>query len=455
MKRKSKTWILILSLVLAVPGITSCQKQEEDIPITTISQSTEDEDPEDNLEEELGDEIPEYDVELPEELGSFELAIWGELYTIPESYEHFVNKGWVYQGDEERQINPESYSEDEVFEMDGNTITVDVMNPDTTKKAVWECMIGGIHIDTNTAGGQSIYVNLPGGIVMQESLAEEVEDAYGLPKDRYETENCLQLTYEFGLYQTVTLGFDTDTETLVTLDMQNFRTKAGEEELENVSDAVTPEVEAYAAPETDSETINDFIVRYDGVLYRLPTPVSQLIEHGWTVNETESDRAVRNGKYGYVTLEKDGQKLYATVHNYGQEPTTVRNCFVTALYGDLDTTKVPIVITGGITLGTREEEFRNIVGDAKYEKKEDADNKVTYYTFYTDEKQLDYTQVSIDDALHLVRSIRVVHNQEEIGSPIDESGEDAKKEKDTENQTLGEVKAESEGEAKTESETEP
>ena len=423
MRKKAKIWMLALSCVLVLPGMSACRKQEEDIPITTVSQSTEDEDPKDNLDEDPENEIPEYDVELPEELGSFELAIWGEIYSIPESYEHFTERGWEYQGDDTRQIKPESYSEEEIFEMDGNTVTVDLMNPDTTEKAVRECMIGGIHIDTNTASGQSIYVNLPGGIVMQESLAEDAEDAYGLPKDRYETESCLQLTYEFGLYQTVTLGFEPDTGTLVTLDIRNFRTKAGEEELENVSDAVTPEVEAYIPPEADSEAINDFIVRYDGVLYRLPVPVSQLTEHGWTINETESDRAVSNGKYGYVTLEKDGQKLYATVHNYGQEPTTVRNCFVTALIGDLDTTKVPIVIAGGITLGSTEETFLNAAGNEEYEKKENADNRMTYYTFYTDGKKLDYTQIGIDDALHLVRSIRVVHNQEEIADPTGEGNE--------------------------------
>ena len=115
MRKKAKSWMLALSCALVLPGMSACRKQEEDIPITTVSQSTEDEDPKDNLDEDPENEIPEYDVELPEELGSFELAIWGEIYTIPESYEHFTERGWQYQGDDTRQIKPESYSEEEIF----------------------------------------------------------------------------------------------------------------------------------------------------------------------------------------------------------------------------------------------------------------------------------------------------------------------------------------------------
>lgn len=195
--------------------------------------------------------------------------------------------------------------------------------------------------------------------------------------------------------------------------MQNFTTTADAEALDGVSDATTPEVEAYQAPEADSSEINDWTVRFDDVLYHLPVPVSELLDHDWTVNTKESDTAVLNGKYGYVTLEKGGQKLYCTVHNYGAEATTVRNCFVTSLYGDLDTTKIPISITNGITLGTSESDFLAKAGDAKSEKTEKEDSNLTLYTFYSDDEKLDYTEVGIDNDLKLVRSIKVVHNQPE------------------------------------------
>lgn len=411
---KKYRWVLTAVFAAFLVGTSGCGKKTETIPITTISQSTDDDDPKDNLAASGdSDEIPEYDVDLSKNLNSFQLAIWGDTYEIPESYADFTALGWVYSGDDTKEIQPESFSEGESFEKDGNQITVDIANPDTTAKPVAECLIGGIHIDTSTAEGQNIYVGLPNGVTLQQSLMEDAESIYGAPKDRYETDTSVQFTYEYGLYQTITLGFDNETGILYSLDMQNFTTTADAKALDGVSDATTPEVEAYQAPEADSSEINDWTVRFDDVLYHLPVPVSELLDHDWTVNTKESDTAVLNGKYGYVTLEKGGQKLYCTVHNYGAEATTVRNCFVTSLYGDLDTTKIPISITNGITLGTSESDFLAKAGDAKSEKTEKEDSNLTLYTFYSDDEKLDYTEIGIDNDLKLVRSIKVVHNQPE------------------------------------------
>lgn len=428
---KKYRWVFIAVFTAALAGISGCGKKTETIPITTISQSTDDDDPEDNMTVSGdSDEIPEYDVELSKDLNSFQLAIWGDTYEIPESYADFTALGWVYNGDDTKEIQPESFSEGESFEKDGNRITVDIANPDTTTKPVSECRIGGIHIDTSTPEGQNIYVSLPNGVILQQSLMDETENIYGAPKDRYETDTSVQFTYEYGLYQTITLGFDAKTGILFSLDMQNFTTTADTEALDDVSDATTPEVEAYTAPENDSSEINDWTVRFDDVLYHLPVPVNELLSHDWVINAKESDSAVLNGKYGYVTLEKGSQKLYCTVHNYGTEATTVRNCFVTSLYGDLDTTKIPISITNGITLGTSESDFLAKAGDAKSEKTEKEDSNLTLYTFYSGDEKLDYTEIGIDNDLKLVRSIKVVHNQPELPDP--EESPDTQKNTDSE-----------------------
>ena len=425
---------MIPALVL---GSVGCGKKTENIPITTISQSTEDDDPEDNLSSSLSQDIPEYEVDLPEDLSSFTIAIWGDVYEIPEEYEDFTALGWEYTGSLSKEIAPESYSEGEVFEKDGTKMTVDLANPDTTAKSIEDCVIGGIHIDTSTAEGQAFSVTLPGGIVLQDALLDEVQTAYGQAKDQYRGDGIIRLTYEYGIYQKITLSFLEDTEVLYGLDLQNMYTRAHKEQLENVSDEETPEAASYEAPEADGTRINDFIIRYDDVLYHLPVPVSAFLEHGWKINEKESDAAVLNGKYGYVTLEKGSQKLFCTVHNYGSDATTVRNCFATTLYGDLDTTKVPISVANGITLGISEDEFLKKAGDAKYEKEENEDSNVTFYTFYTDETKLDYTQVGIDNDLHLVRSIKAVHNQPD--APEEENGADEEAEEDAENITSSSV----------------
>lgn len=420
-----KRCLFVISLI-TVLALAGCKDKKEEIPIATNSSShLEDEDPTDELKEELpGEDIPDYDVKLPEKLSSFTIAIWGEVYKIPISYEDFTALGWTYKGKETVQLGPESYVENEQFEQEGNKLTVDLMNLDTESQPVSNCYVAGIHVNAASAEGQGIHINLPGGIVFQKSTEDDVITAYGSPIDRYEEGKSILLTYEYGMNSRVKMSFDEESGVMMGLSIQNFRNPEGEEELKNVSDAVTPEVEAYETPEAEGALLQEFIVRYDGVLYRLPAPVSSFTNNGWEVDQDGSDEAVKPGKYGYATLLNKGQKIYAVVYNYGTEATTIKNCFVTTLYGDLDSTKVQISVAGGITLGMGEDAFLEKAGDQKYEKTEDTDNGYDIYTFYIDDEKLDFTEVTIDRVLHLVRQIKVVHNQDEVGNQEEDNGQD-------------------------------
>ena len=102
---KKYRWVLTAVFAAFLVGTSGCGKKTETIPITTISQSTDDDDPKDNLAASGdSDEIPEYDVDLSKNLNSFQLAIWGDTYEIPESYADFTALGWVYSGDDTKEI---------------------------------------------------------------------------------------------------------------------------------------------------------------------------------------------------------------------------------------------------------------------------------------------------------------------------------------------------------------
>ena len=93
---KKYRWVLTAVFAAFLVGTSGCGKKTETIPITTISQSTDDDDPKDNLAASGdSDEIPEYDVDLSKNLNSFQLAIWGDTYEIPESYADFTALGWA------------------------------------------------------------------------------------------------------------------------------------------------------------------------------------------------------------------------------------------------------------------------------------------------------------------------------------------------------------------------
>ena len=407
MKRYGKG-LAVLTAVGVLWMLSGCENRKQEIPITTVSQSTEDEDPEDTMEENLpGEGIPVYDVSLSDELSSFEFAVWGVTYQLPLTYEEFIRNGWSYQGDDQASVSPQSYLENETFTMEDSAVTVDLMNPEASEQPVSQCYIAGFHVDAETEEGKAVYVDLPGKIVFQNSLEDDVIAAYGAPKDRYEQEQYLFLTYEFGMNRTVQLGFDNQTGLLMQLNLRNLKNPNRDTELEHAISGKTPEVEAYQAPDGPGTDLSEFIVSYDGVYYRLPVPVAELVDHGWEINRKESDEAVKGLQYGYVTLEKDGRRLFGNVRNDSSEAVTVNNCFITALYGDMDTTKVPITVAGNITLGTPEEVF--LAADlGEYRKTEDAENQKEIYTFYADETEENYTEISVDTALGLVRGIRVV-----------------------------------------------
>ena len=276
-----------------------------------------------------------------------------------------------------------------------------------------ECLIGGIHIDTSTAEGQNIYVGLPNGVTLQQSLMEDAESIYGAPKDRYETDTSVQFTYEYGLYQTITLGFDNETGILYSLDMQNFTTTADAEALDGVSDATTPEVEAYQAPEADSSEINDWTVRFDDVLYHLPVPVSELLDHDWTVNTKESDTAVfKRENTANVTLEKGGQKLTAPyIISARRRRSAQLFCYFAVRRSRYD--KDSDFNHKRHHARHFRERFSGEGRGCQIRKTEKEDSNLTLYTFYSDDEKLDYTEIGIDNDLKLVRSIKVVHNQPE------------------------------------------
>ena len=100
--------------------------------------------------------------------------------------------------------------------------------------------------------------------------------------------------------------------------------------------------------------------------------------------------------------------MFGNVRNDSEAAVKIKNCFVTTLYGDMDTTKVPITVAGNITLGTPEEEF--LAADlGEYKKMEDTEKQTATYTFYAGGSEENYTEITVDMALHLVRSIRVVN----------------------------------------------
>ncbi|MGI6010664.1 MAG: hypothetical protein ACOX8H_04085 [Ruminococcus sp.] len=392
--------LILGGIVILTLALTGCGKtQEESVPLVT----------EEELQQEE-EEVPAADIDS--ELKSFEFSVQGTACRLPAAYEEMEEKGWKYEGDLAAEVAAESFLENQTLYLGDYSCTADITNFSPEPQPVEQCFVGRIVLET---GKQGEKVTLPGNLALGEATAVQAQEAYGEPKDRYENDSEIIFTYEYGVYERAVLTFQTNTEVLVKAELCNQMNPQEQEMYENAGKGKTAEVEQYQAPETVSDDLMDFTVEYGGSLYRLPAPVSAFTDNGWEIDEESSDEAVKNGKYGYVTLVRGEQSLYAVVCNYGTEITAVNNCFVTSVHGDLTTTKVPIRIAHNITLGMPTEEFLGAVEGMEREETAGESSGTRMFTFYENEEKLNYTEVTVDDDLEMVSGIKVVHFREEEG----------------------------------------
>ncbi|MGI6007880.1 MAG: hypothetical protein ACOX8E_10370 [Ruminococcus sp.] len=386
-------WVLTLALA------GCAKKKEESVPLVT----------EEEMQPE-NEEIPEADIDS--ELKSFEFSVQGVTCRLPAVYDDMTEKGWKYEGDEEEKVAGESFLENRKFSLGSYTCTVDMTNFSAENQPVNQCYVGRVVLEP---GKHEEKIILPGGLAMGEATAVQVQDAYGEPRDRYEDDSRIIFTYEYGVYENAVLTFEADTEIMVKAELCNQMNPEEQELYENAGKKKTPEVEQYQSPLDVTDNLMDFTVEYGGSIYQLPAPVSAFTEDGWEIDEESSDEAVKSGKYGYVTLMRGGQNFYAVVYNYGDGITAVNNCFVTSVHGDLVTTKVPIRVARGITLGMPKEDFLAAIEGLDWEETPGQDGNTTVFTFYQNEEKLNYTEVTLDNDLAMISGIQLVHFREKEG----------------------------------------
>ena len=394
---KKRAWLCLLAVTVLLAGCNDKAKDKTEEESTSSSQIE---------EEPLEEKDPNGEIELPGKLSDFAFAIDGEAYSLPMSVEALNSMGWIYDGDDTKSMDSESFLEGSTIKRGKVTLTADIVNLEGEALPIASCQMGGITLDLRE--NKDMQVTLPGEIVMGKSSLDDVLEAYGEAADQYEEKDTIFLTYEYGIYKKADLLFDAQEEILYKIEMKNFRNPSSEKVSGQVSREPPKEVLGYTRPEGLQEDISAFALEYGGFYYRIPAPVAEFLKNGWSLLEEGSDKSVEAGKHGYVALEKDGQRLYGVVTNYSDVPIIIENSFVTSVHGDFEVTKVPIKVYKGITLGMDEENVKALLDGVEYVTKEE-DGVLNYY-YYADEEQLDYLKISIDQSLGLVREIEVNNN---------------------------------------------
>ena len=341
------------------------------------------------------------EAQLSENLYDFQIQLDGEVYQFPMSYEEFLAYGWeisIYS-DETANLEPNQF--DLVYFSKGEVECMAfALNLGLNTMPVSECIIGGISIDNFDWDLSKGEVLLPGGIRRGVSTLEDVTAAYGSATDTYEGELYTSLTYEKDYYQSVELYIYKESGVLEDVEIRNFTEPEGFDAGE-VNEEVPEEIAAYTAPEELGADLTSYTVEFDGVLYQLPCPVSELEANGWTIDTDDSAEYIPAKSSDWVAFSKDGLSFDILAYNSADYATIPSNCWGENLeaggYGLEVSMKVP-----GAQIGTPEEELVQALEDAgvEYEMEEGSSyryyqvgeyswNAVSFYV-YTDEESGSY-----------------------------------------------------------------
>lgn len=404
--------ILLAAVLMVLPGCREKEKPVEHTEDEIVQMPVEEEKKEEKKKPETEKKETEYKVKISGKLSDFQFAVNDKVWTLPVKAELLEQDGWIYTADKgEEELEAESYVEGKQLTKGKQVLTVDFVNLDTEKKNIKECFVGGITFEQKKDGPT---YQLPGNLITGKAVLNDVLKKYGTPDDEYEEKEDIYVTYKYGLYKEAELVFKLEDEILYKVSLKNYREPKNKSEV--ISEDEPQEAAQYQPPKSLSQKPEDYIASYDNQLYRIPAPVSQFLKNGWTIQEDGSESYVKAGRHGYVTLEKQGQTLYAVVKNYAKQTVKAENTFLTNISGDFEVIKVPITIGNDITLGMAEEELKTRLEGSTYETEEKEEGIA--YSLYSDETKKNFIRILVDKELHLIREIDMSNSPENLNGDL-------------------------------------
>lgn len=288
-----------------------------------------------------------------DDLYSFEISLDGKSYKLPTAYSEFEKDGWGIEGkgDGGQVLKPGQYTVSQVMKNGDDTIYVQLVNSEPNELPLKECKVGAVRLDR--AVKKETKFALPKGIGF-DSTKDDVIKAYGNPSNTNETSTQTTLNYEVGSYSKVKIIINKESGKIESIEVQNLADKAGKSSsANNGSNSEVPESAAnYKTPTELTDDPLNFNAKYDGVLYHMPAPFIEFEKNGWVIQEGPKEDVPARKSITGVTLRKGNQILKTNLYNDSAKATNARNCFVTVIIQDVNSTQVPLELPKGITVGS-------------------------------------------------------------------------------------------------------
>lgn len=326
-------------------------------------------------------------VSQSDDLYSFQITLNGKSYTLPADYLEFEKNGWNYKGaDSDKKMAPNQYTVGDAMKNGDMQVYAQLVNTRKDELAIKECKVGKIVVSSLEAK-RGITLGLPKGINF-DSSKDDIIKAYGNPTRTDERDTMTKMTYEIGDYQSVKITFDNKLGKVYEFDIQNFSEKSAESSKKSSNSNASVSATGYNAPTELTDDLFSFNIKYDGILYHMAPPLSEMMKNGWEIQNAPKDEVASRGFSSGVILKKGNQTLRTSLYNNSSKATSVENCVVTDIISDDFTTQVPLELPKGIKVGSSKEELEAAYSGLKLEKS-DSSNLIFYTYSKTSQQKID------------------------------------------------------------------
>ncbi len=344
--------------------------------------------------------------ELSDDWTDFQFQLENQVYQLPLPVSIFLENGWTLEDDEEL-LSPNMVTFSRKLSKDHFSFDVRIINLGIDVLPAAECLIGGFSIkeeDLKEGISLSVSQNASFG-----KTKEEILTLFGTPGYVYEATNYEKAEYKLETYCTLVFYYDSETQKVITIEMQNYTTPQGYNDVANQAEVEVPqEVIDYQADSALGDDIFSFNVKVDDVVYTLPAPCTYFEENGWKLAEKSLVKLPAKDSKGRIPLLYDGG---FTVNTRFINPTDkgniLQNCFVAALIFE-ENFPGKVEFPGGITIGMAKGDLEKAIeGFALTEEEVKIEESKSYTSFSLRKKVLEDVNIYVNNETNLVYKIEI------------------------------------------------
>ena len=311
----------------------------------------------------------------------YTVSINGTILSFPTTFDALEPLGLENEDDPAAtEIEPNQYGT-LYFKLGDGKVIVEFTNLDINVLPADQTVVTGIELEKTFLKDEPVQIELPGGVKYGESTLEDIENAYGKASDVYEGDYYTTLTYEQDIYNSVELEVDKETGKLSSIDIENIKEPENMQKGE-VNTDVPEEVSSYTLPDELSDDLNAYEIQVEDTVYKLPVPVSVLIDDGWTLVTDSSDEIIAAKNFGWVTLSKNNQNIREIVRNHENYATIPENCWLGSISLGLQDADLEGSLPGGIHVGMTKDECEKILEDSGVDvETDDSSSSYLHYSY--------------------------------------------------------------------------